>query len=64
MTPLKKCNIPAFFLHGTKDTLIRIDHSKKLYEAYPNKENVAYLEIDVDHNDSRSDPVYNTVKKQ
>jgi len=63
LVAIKKCTIPTFFAHGKKDTLIRIDHSKKLYEAYPNKENVAYLEFDLDHNDSRSDPVYNTISQ-
>lgn len=37
MTAIQKCDIPAFFLHGTKDTLIRIDHSKNFMKPIPTK---------------------------
>lgn len=28
------CKIPAIFIHGQSDTLIPVEHSKEVHEAY------------------------------
>ena len=49
----QKCSVPAFFCHGKDDSLINPHHCQDLYDIYPYKKKIAYL--NGDHNTTRTD---------
>jgi len=55
VSPIKiidKCQATSLFIHGTKDSLIPINHSKELFQKYPAEKR--FLDINAGHNDIRS----------
>ena len=49
----QKCSVPAFFCHGKDDSLINPHHCQDLYDIYPYKKKIAFL--NGDHNTTRTD---------
>lgn len=56
-----RCNIPALFIHGSKDTIVRQHHGKILYYLYKGPKK--FLDIDQDHNSPRDDNTWDDVVK-
>ena len=71
---VQKIKCPVIFVHGEKDSLVLIKHSRALYEVNfgfvklsPNvnfqqiRGEKDFIEVDVGHNDPRPDSVYEKV---
>ena len=51
---LERLDIPSLVVHGTKDTLIHVEHGKKLYAALKRKKDIFLM--DTGHSDPPTEP--------
>ena len=62
MQAAKNSPLPAIFIHGSKDSLVDISHSKQLTKVYCGKRQLIQIK-DADHNDPRPNWIYTNIIK-
>ena len=54
---IRRCDMPALFIHAKNDKLVNISHSERLFQVYPCHEKLL-IKVNGTHNSTRPRPAY------